>query len=307
MCCLGFFCNFAVMKKDFLSFFLLMALLMSCGKSYEEQRRITREQRAEQRRQDSLALKVAVLPTADCLPIFVAAERGWFDSLKIDVRLRPFKAQMDVDTALMGRSVEGAITDLVRGERMRNRGTALNYVAATNLAWQLVANRTARVKETRQLGDKMVAMTRYSATDLLTDRALKGVKTTATVYRVQINDIALRLQMLKNNEMDALWLPEPQATAARQLKHTVIWKSDSTDLRLGVLAFREKAMKDQRIRKQIDSFLKAYNAACDSLNGRGVGHYADILEKYCGVNQTTIQAMPKLKFSRAAAPREKDV
>ncbi|MBR6494172.1 MAG: ABC transporter substrate-binding protein, partial [Prevotella sp.] len=66
-------------------------------------------------------------------------------------------------------------------------------------------------------------------------------------------------------------------------------------------------IKDQRIRKQIDAFLKAYNAACDSLNGRGVGHYADILEKYCGVNQTTIQAMPKLKFPRAAAPREKDV
>ena len=280
---------------------------MSCGKSYEEHRRITLAQRAEQRRQDSLALKVAVLPTADCMPIFVAAERGWFDSLKIDVRLRPFKAQMDVDTALVGGSVEGAITDLVRAERMRIRGTSLNYVAATNTVWQLVANRTARVKEARQLGDKMVAMTRFSATDLLTDRALKGVKTTATVYRVQINDIALRLQMLKNNEMDALWLPEPQATVARQLKHSVIWKSDSTDLRLGVLAFREKAMKDRRIKAQIDAFLKVYNVACDSLNGRGVGHYADIVEKYCGVNKTTIQAMPKLHFPRAVIPREKDV
>lgn len=293
--------------KKILGLFFALLWLMSCGQSYEEKRRITRAERAEQRRQDSLALKVAVLPTLDCLPMFVAAERGWFDSLKIDVRLRPFKAQMDVDTALVGGIVEGAITDLVRAERMRNRGTALNYVAATNMAWQLVANRTARLKETRQLGDKMVAMTRFSATDLLTDRALKGVKTTATVYRVQINDIALRLQMLKNNEMDALWLPEPQATAARQLKHSVIWKSDSTDLRLGVVAFREKAMKDRRIKAQIDAFLKVYNVACDSLNGRGVGPYGDIVEKYCGVNSATVRALPKLKFPRAAAPREKDV
>ncbi len=293
--------------KKILGLFFALLWLMSCGQSYEEKRRITRAERAEQRRQDSLALKVAVLPTLDCLPMFVAAERGWFDSLKIDVRLRPFKAQMDVDTALMGGSVEGGITDLVRAERMRNRGTALNYVAATNTAWQLVANRTARIKETRQLGDKMVAMTRFSATDLLTDRALKGVKTTATVYRVQINDIALRLQMLKNNEMDALWLPEPQATAARQLKHSVICKSDSTDLRLGVVAFREKAMKDRRIKAQIDAFLKVYNVACDSLNGRGVGQYGDIVEKYCGVNSATVRALPKLKFPRAAAPREKDV
>ena len=266
--------------KKILGLFFALLWLVSCGQSYEEKRRITRAERAEQRRQDSLALKVAVLPTLDCLPMFVAAERGWFDSLKIDVRLRPFKAQMDVDTALVGGSVEGAITDLVRSERMRNRGTSLNYVAATNTAWQLVANRTARIKETRQLGDKMVAMTRFSATDLLTDRALKG---------------------------DALWLPEPQATAARQLKHSVIWKSDSTDLRLGVVAFREKAMKDRRIKSQIDAFLKVYNVACDSLNGRGVGPYGDIVEKYCGVNSATVRALPKLKFPRAAAPREKDV
>lgn len=294
------------MKKNLGLFFALLWLI-SCGQSYEEKRRMTRAERAEQRRQDSLALKVAVLPTADCLPIFVAAERGWFDSLKIDVRLRPFKAQMDIDTAFVGGSVEGGVTDLVRAERLRKRGTALNYVAVTNAAWQLVANRTARVKETRQLGDKMVAMTRFSATDLLTDRALKGVKTTATVYRVQINDIALRLQMLKNNEMDALWLPEPQATVARQLKHSVIWKSDSIDLRLGVVAFREKAMKDRRIKAQIDAFLKAYNEACDSLNQRGIKPYGDIVEKYCDVNSATIQALPKLRFPRAAAPREQDV
>ena len=35
------------------------------------------------------------------------------------------------------------------------------------------------------------------------------------VFKVQINDVALRLQMLLNNEMDAMLLTEPQATTAR--------------------------------------------------------------------------------------------
>ena len=247
------------------------------------------------------------MPTLDCLPIFVASERGWFDSLEIDVRLRLSKAQMDVDTALVGGSVEGAVTDLVRAGRMQKKGTPLSYVAATNAAWQLVANRTARVKETRQLGDKMVAMTRFSATDLLTDRALEGVKTSATVYRVQINDVQLRLQMLRNNEMDALWLPEPQATAARQLNHAVLWDTEKNDIRLGVVAFREPAMKDKRIRKQIDGFISAYNQACDSLNRLGTAAYADVIGKYCEVGRKVIEALPKRKFSRASSPREKDV
>lgn len=198
-----------------------IALVVACGQSYETKQRMTRAERAKLKTADSLALKVGVMPTLDCMPLFVAKERRLFDTLGVDVRLRMRKAQMDIDTALIGGSVEGAVSDSVRVARMRSRGTALTEVGTTNTSWQLVGNRSARLKEVKQLGDKMVAMTRYSATDFLTDHVLTGVKTTATVYRVQINDVPLRLQMLLNNEMDALWLPEPQATTAREHAHTV--------------------------------------------------------------------------------------
>ena len=170
-----------------------IALVVACGQSYETKQRMTRAERAKLKTADSLALKVGVMPTLDCMPLFVAKERRLFDTLGVDVRLRMRKAQMDIDTALIGGSVEGAVSDSVRVARMRSRGTALTEVGTTNTSWQLVGNRSARLKEVKQLGDKMVAMTRYSATDFLTDHVLKGVKTTATVYRVQINDVPLRL------------------------------------------------------------------------------------------------------------------
>lgn len=288
---------------------LLMVVLLglaACGQSEETKRRLTRAERAKMKKADSLALKVAVLPTLDALPLFVARECRLFDTLQVDVRLKPWKAQMDVDTALAGGSVEGAMTDLVRVERMRRRGVQLHTLSATNLHWQFVTNRTARLKEFSQLGDKMVAMTRYSATDLLTDHVLKGVKTKATVYRVQINDVALRLQMLRNNEMDALWLPEPQATAARMEKHPVLFDTSKKDIRLGALVFREKCMKDSRIRKQIETMEKAYNMACDSLNTKGLQHYAGVIMKCCGVDEEVVKALPKTTFQHIAKPREKD-
>jgi len=123
---------------------------MSCGQSYEEKKRLSKAERAEQQRADSLALKVAVLPTLDCMPIYVAKERGFFDSLRVDVRLRCFNAQMDCDTALMRERVEGSVSDLIRTERMQRRGTALRYVAATNAYWQMISNRLARIKEVKQ-------------------------------------------------------------------------------------------------------------------------------------------------------------
>ena len=100
------------------------------------------------------------------------------------------------------------------------------------------------LKQLKQLDDKMVAMTRFSATDLLTDRMIDSVKLDKDrVYKVQINDVSVRLLMLQNNEMDVLWMMEPQATAARMMKNGVVYDSRKDSLQLGVLVFREKEMR----------------------------------------------------------------
>lgn len=264
---------------------------------------MTRAERAKQRRQDSLALKVAVLPTLDCMPIYLAKAHGFFDADGLDVRLRMWNAQMDCDTALTGGSIEGAVTDRKRVEYMESKGTALTILGSTNAYWQLISNRTARVKNVRQLGDKMVAMTRHSATDFLTDEALKGVKTTATVFRVQINDVTIRLQMLLNNEMDAMWLTEPQATTARLKKNHVLKDSRQMKQQLGVVAFRTDALKDKRRQQQMAKFVKCYNAACDSLNAKGLQYYADLITTYCKTDGETVDSLPQLKFTHIAFRR----
>ena len=74
---------------------------------------MTRAERQRLHREDSLALKFAVLPTADCMPLFLAKEHRMFDTLGVDVRLRCFTAQMDCDTAFVGGSVELAALHLI--------------------------------------------------------------------------------------------------------------------------------------------------------------------------------------------------
>ena len=58
----------------------LLALLVGCGMSYEETKRLRQEQQKQALREDSAALKVAVMPTLDCLPLFVAEDREMFDA-----------------------------------------------------------------------------------------------------------------------------------------------------------------------------------------------------------------------------------
>ncbi len=298
-----------MMKLLRMNSILLIAVLIvtSCGNSYEEQKRLSKAERYELFRKDSLALKIAVMPTLDCMPVYVASACRLFDTLKVDVNLKRYNAQMDCDTAVANGRVEGLFTDLVRAQRLKNRNIALDYITSTNAYWQLITNRMARLKQLNQLGDKMIAMTRYSVTDYLTDRSLDTVKTKAQVFRVQINDVVLRLRMLQNNEMDAMWLPEPQATNARIDNNPVIRDSRDFKVQMGVLAFRSKAMKDKHRQGQLKAFIKAYNMAVDSLNKNGLQHYSALITKYCGSDAKTIKALPEMKFTHICRPRTIDI
>ena len=64
------YCYFCFMKKSIL-YMLALCLLVGCGKSYEEQKRITKAERDRLHQEDLRALHVAVLPTLDCMPLLV--------------------------------------------------------------------------------------------------------------------------------------------------------------------------------------------------------------------------------------------
>ena len=259
-------------------------------------------------REDSAALKIAVLPTLDCLPLYLAEDHQLFDTV-VDIRLKHFTAQMDVDTALMNNRVELGVTDLVRAERLIKRETPIEYLTATNAYWQIVTNRVARITDLKHLDDKMLAMTRYSVTDLIGDMAVDSAKLKPErVFRIQINDVNVRLKMLENNEMDALVMTEPQAAQARWLKHKVIFDTRQQDMQMGAIVVRSKGMDDKNRKRQMEVFVKGYNEACDSINHYGVAHYKDLVMKYCKVKREAVDTIPKnLKFSHIAKPREKDI
>lgn len=283
-------------------------LLAACGESYEEKRRITRAEQIRLTKADSAALKVGVTPTLDCMPVFLAKEHHLFDTLGVDIRPKLFTAHLDIQDRLEKGKLEAGFTDLVRAERMMKRGTPLYYVTATNTYWQFITNRKSRIKELRQLTDKMVAMTNHSVTDMLAQMCVDSVKLKQTdVFRVPINDVYVRLSMLQNNEMDAMLMTEPQATTARLYKNPVLMDTRKIDLRMGAIVMRERVMSDQNRKKQLDAFVKAYNMACDSLNMNGWERYKDIMMKYIQMDEKTYQALPKLKFEHAQTPRQKDI
>ena len=289
-----------------INYLLILAVLtfVSCGKSDKELQAERQAQKLAEREAYQKAYKIAVMPTMDCLPAYLLKDSLLYDTAKVDIRLCWFNAQMDCDTAMTGGSVQAAFSDLVRTERLKHRNKVLmHYLTDTNLNWQLIADKDSKLKQLSGLSDKIVAMTRYSGTDLLTDMAVKKAKPKYQVFRVQVNDVLVRLAMLQNHEIDAYWFAEPQITKALSADNNSLFNSEDAGVHLGVVAIMDK------VRRQDEeaAFAAAYDKAVEQINKNGVKYYSALIQKYMKVDESVVRALPDIKYTKIGPPRKADL
>lgn len=258
---------------------------------------------------DSASLRVAVMPTIDCLPFFVAEEEGMFEREGVSVSLYPYQAQMDCDTAFQNGWVDVMVTDIVRAERLKSMGMQFRYLTATDLQWQMLAGKHAHLKKLKQLENKMIAMTRYSATAMLADMLVDSASVTDEhVFRIQVNDLSVRLQMLETEVMDAMFLPEPQATVARKIGAEVLYDTQWNDICMGAMVASEISQTDTLRQRLTKVMLKTYGEACDSINSRGVKYYSKLLARRCGLNEWVTDSISSaIRFKGVRQPRQEDI
>lgn len=289
-----------------INYLLILAVLtfVSCGKSDKELQAERQAQKLAEREAYQKAYKIAVMPTMDCLPAYLLKDSLLYDTAKVDIRLCRFNAQMDCDTAMIGGSVQAAFSDLVRTERLKHRNKVLmHYLTDTNLNWQLIADKDSKLKQLSDLSDKIVAMTRFSGTDLLTDMAVKKTKPKYQVFRVQVNDVLVRLAMLQNHEIDAYWFAEPQITKALAADNNSLFNSEDAGVHLGVVAIMDK------VRRQDEeaAFAEAYDKAVEQINKNGVKYYSALIQKYMKVDESVVRALPDIKYTKIGPPRKADL
>lgn len=289
-----------------INYLLILAVLtfVSCGKSDKELQAERQAQKVAEREAYQKAYKIAVMPTMDCLPAYLLKDSLLYDTAKVDIRLCRFNAQMDCDTAMIGGSVQASFSDLVRTERLKHRNKVLmHYLTDTNLKWQLIADKDSKLKQLSDLSDKIVAMTRFSGTDLLTDMAVKKAKPKYQVFRVQVNDVLVRLAMLQNHEIDAYWFAEPQITKALSADNNSLFNSEDAGVHLGVVAIMDK------VRRQDEeaAFAAAYDKAVEQINKNGVKYYSALIQKYMKVDESVVRALPDIKYTKIGPPRKADL
>ena len=163
--------------------------------------------------------------------------------------------------------VDVSYTDLIRAAWMQSKGTGLYVFMQADGHHELLTAKSRRIRQTKHLKERMVAMARHSVTDLLLDTVIGQARLEpSTVYHPQINDIRLRYDMLNNATIDAAFLPEPYITQAKLKGHRSIYDSRKPHIRLMAFMVSSDVVTDKRKSEQMRLLLQGYNKAVEQIN-----------------------------------------
>lgn len=258
--------------------------------------------------EDSLSLKVALMPTLDCLPFYYAEKSGINNKLGLDVKLYTYNAQMDSDTAFVRQRVDVCYTDLIRAALLQSKGTPLHVIMKTNGHHELMTSKSKRISKTEHLKGKMVAIARHSITDFLLDTLISCSDIDPSiVYHPQINNIVLRQDMMRNATIDGAFLSEPYITQTKLEGHKSIMDSRTMDIELMAVMVNKNVLKDERKNEQIRLLIEGYNQAVTEINNNT---YPDSIKKYISqypIEQYTIDSLKMPNYQKATPIADKDI
>lgn len=221
--------------------FLLSGLLVACGGNNSRTQGTADD--------DSTILRVGVLPTHECLRLYYACRMGATDSLGL--RLVSFGSIADIDTALLGGSIDVALTDTARLNYLCSRydtAKAFSILAAAHDTLWLVATDSSKVRGAGGMKDKLIGMLRYSDAQTAANRLTEHARyQEGEVFFIQLANPTLRYKMLTARLLDAAFLPHPYSDAAIALGHRRIKLPVTDTLCQGVWVMRHGVQDTSRL------------------------------------------------------------
>jgi NitT/TauT family transport system substrate-binding protein len=204
---------------------------------------------------ETLGLKIGVMPAVDAAPIFVADKKGYFEELGLNVELQVYTSAMNRQSALQSGELDGAMTDVIALINNVENGFDIKVTTSTDGVFPFLIKKGFVEKKDIKAGMMEVSVTNY-----LSDRSL-GDK--YNVEKIYINEIPARLEMVGKGTLDMAVVPEPMASQGELNGLTKKLIGNNDPFSPDVMVFTGKAIKENE--KAIKLFHEAYNKAVEEI------------------------------------------
>ncbi len=245
-------------------------------------------------------LKFGILPVIQALPLFVAAERGYFEDESLKVELVSFRSAMEINVALTSGQISGYFGGLITPVILKSNSTPIRIAASfTNtvhdqrmfVVLQPPNTEKITISEAAELG---IATSSNTIVDyfiyLLLDEIEPGQRTDYNI--VETKNISIRLQLLLSGQFAAAVLSEPLASFAEMNGAQVIADDRGMPFSVTTLSFTELFLNESP--EPVKNFLKAVKRSIEYINT-----YPDSVRKIMNTNVN----VPKELQSRMEVPK----
>lgn len=283
------------MKNRLLIGILIAVLLMTgCAKGKGK------EQEGEQ------TLRIGMMSSLDVIPYELIKEKGLDKKYGFGLELEVFTSAKDRDAAFTAGELDGVLTDYIGICMYQNAGFDVRITGITDGDYLLLAGKNSGIKEISGIKGKSIAISEntlieYSLDNILGSNGLKP----EDVVKEAIPRIPDRLEMLRNDKIDLVLLPEPFATLALNDGAVYLGSANEYGLYPAVSAFSNKALTEKE--EAVRSLYEAYNEMVDYINETDVKEYEDAVIKAAGYPEEMKGQIEINKFRTSSLPSEEEV
>jgi len=257
------------------------------------------------------AFKFGTIPVLQSLPLFVAAEKGFFREQGLNVDIVLFNSAMEKDIAFTSGQIAGYFGDIMTpvvlvANGMKIKMVAVNFnTTADQRMFAVLASPKAKDQDVASVAAAGIATGSNTIAEYLIIRLLPENKVPrGSIKLVDIKSIPIRLQMLLSGQVSAALLPEPLATLAETKGARTVADDRGYGISATVLAFNTDFLS--RNPAAVRSFLAAVDKASAYIN-QHPDEVRGIMNRSCKVPEALQSSFPIPRFPKVYTPAESQV
>ena len=246
------------------------------------------------------------LPVIQTLPLYVAAEKGYFKDEGVDVELIQFNSAMEKDIALSAGQIDGYFGDMMTPMVLRANHTPVKIIAENfNTTGP---NRMFAIMAAPDLSDATlldvcrsgVACASNTILDYLKSKLVESENISPMdVKTIEVKNIPIRLQMLITGQVSGAMLPEPLITLAEMKGARVLADDAHLGVSSTILAFDMAFLDDHP--EAVRAFCRASNQAVEFIN-RHPEKARPIMNQNCRIPEPLKKTFRMPKFPKLKVP-----
>ncbi len=285
-----------------LSMLLVLALTAGCAQNEQE----------GQAGKAPAKLKIGSLTNEENLPILVAQEKGYFAAENLEVELVPMQSPVELQSAFQSGGLDGMMTDIMialmlkgAGEDLRITSIALGSTPQEG-RFAIVAAPNRDIQTVQDLKGKSIGISDNSIIEYVTDGILaQAGMSPSDVEKTTVAKIPVRVEMLLNNQIDAITVPDPHISNAVARGAKVV-ADDTTgeNLSQSVYVMTQQALNDKT--DAIAGFYQGYAKAAEDINA-DPDQFRGLLVNNCNIPEQIAENYQVQHYAAPQLPAEKDV